>query len=235
MNEQKHLELLHRTRSLAGSKILVQDFTGAAETLREMAAYLDVTADLVQSDTTGVLLQGHSSTVPGMLVQSARQILTAGSYDEKTGVLRISGVATVGDCVNNNGEVYPLAIWKADLPRLNSLITQGRLVGESEHPRDGRTSLERTCMKMTKLWLDGAKLMFEADLMPTSTGVNVQTLVKAGIPVAISSRGNGKTQTTTWRGKDGVKVVQPGFQCHGFDCVISGASPGAGITSWGTQ
>lgn len=171
-----------------------------------------------------------------ILTQSQTCLLQAESYDEESGILHVKGVATTGDVVNTKGQVYPTKVWQTNMPRLERLIEQGKLVGESQHPPDGKPSLDRTVMKYTKLWLDGDQVKFEADVLPTDPlGKNLQVLIQNGVSVDISSRGAGSMKVGEWKGTPGISIVQMGFRCDAFDPVISGASPGSTITDWQMQ
>lgn len=184
------------------------------------------------------LIQGQDP--PGgsqLMMQSQSCLLQAIETDEKTGVMKVRGVATTGDVLNAMKEVYPWQVWQDNEPRLQRLLTQGKLVGEAMHPAQGRVSLDRTCMKFTKLWLDqdDKQVKFEADLIPTEPhGKNLQLLIQNGVSVDISSRGKGEFAPGNWHGTPAM-IVQRGFRCDGFDCVISGASPGSTITDWSLQ
>lgn len=170
------------------------------------------------------------------LVQSQSYILQTESYNEATGVLHVKGTATTADVVNSKRQVYPREVWEDNLPRLQRKLAQGKLVGESEHPADGQASLDRTCIKFTKLWQDNNELKFEADILPTEPyGKNLQILIQNGVAVDISSRGRGTTKIGEWRGTPDVAIVQRGFRCDGFDCVVAGASPNSTITDWQLQ
>jgi hypothetical protein len=174
---------------------------------------------------------------PEVLMQSQPCILQSLGVDEATGVMTVRGVATTGDALNAIKQVYPWQIWQDNEPRLQRLVQQGRLVGESMHPADGRASLDRTTMKYTKIWLEQEtkQVMFEAEVIPTEPhGKNLQILIQSGVSVDISSRGAGQFAPQKWQGTT-AQVVQRGFRCDAFDAVISGASPGSTITDWQLQ
>jgi cation transport regulator ChaB len=184
------------------------------------------------------LIQGQEPPGgPKTLLQQQSYILQTVGTDEATGVMTVRGVATTGDVLNAMKQVYPWQIWQDNEPRLQRLLTQGKLVGEAMHPADGRVSLDRTCMKFTNIWLDqdDKQVKFEADIIPTEPhGKNLQLLIQNGVSVDISSRGAGEFASGQWHGSPAM-IVQRGFRCDGFDCVISGASPGSTINEWSMQ
>lgn len=187
------------------------------------------------------LLQGHDP--PGGdedLIQSlAFALEQVADAKVKRGVMRIRGIATVGNVVNSKNEVYPTSIWQDNVPRLQEMLQAGKLVGESDHPADHRPSLDRTCMVYRSIWMDGDQMKFEADVLPTDpSGKNLQTLIQNGVSVDISSRGRGNRVKGDWvhpssgERYQGVYVVQRGFRCDALDSVVAGASPGATITDY---
>jgi cation transport regulator len=184
------------------------------------------------------LIQGQDPPGGSQVLQQAQScLLQAIQTDDATGVMTVRGVATTGDVLNAMKQVYPWQVWQDNEPRLQRLLQQGKLVGEAMHPEDGRASLDRTCMKFTKIWLDqdDKQIKFEADLIPTEPhGKNLQLLIQNGVSVDISSRGKGEFAPGNWHGTPAM-IVQRGFRCDGFDCVISGASPGSTITDWSLQ
>lgn len=167
------------------------------------------------------------------LTQTQTYILQTKAYDEAAKVLKVQGTATTANVINSKKQVYPVEVWQDNNDRLQRLVQEGRLVGESEHPEDGRNSLDRTCIKFTKFWQDGNEFKFDADILPTKPlGENLQILIQNGVAVDISSRGRGTTKVGEWNGIKGVSIIQRGFRCDGFDAVIAGASPGSTITDW---
>lgn len=190
-----------------------------------------------EENTPSWVLQGLDP--PGgeeILVQSQSCLLQVAAIDEKTGVMTVKGTATTGNVINAKNQVYPTLVWQDNMPRLNRMVTQGKLVGEIQHPSDGKATLDRTVMKYTKIELDGNEVRFEADILPTEPhGKNLQVLIQNGVSVDISSRGAGSMKVGEWNGTPGVSIVQRGFRNDAFDAVISGASPGSTITDWQLQ
>ena len=156
---------------------------------------------------------------------------------KKTGevgkVMNVDGIATIANIINSKNQAYPRDIWEGTWEHMEELIGQSMMLGECEHPKDGRTSLDRTIMKFNSIQWQGDEVQFNADILPTIPhGHNVQVMIEAEIPVNMSSRGQGKTKKMDWLGQSGVDVVQPGFVCDGFDAVVGGASTGSEIKSY---
>lgn len=184
------------------------------------------------------LLQGQDP--PGgdeELVQTVSVQIQDKNVDPQSGVMNIKGIATVGNALSHKREVYPTAVWQDNIPRLQRLLDQGKLVGESDHPRDHVPSLDRTCVKYTSIWQDGNETHFAASILPTEpSGKNLITLIQNGVRVDVSSRGMGKKVRGTWKNPDtgevhqDVDIIQRGYRCDAFDPVVAGASPGSCIT-----
>lgn len=167
------------------------------------------------------------------LIQSFTYPATVLKQDKSSGKMTIEGIATVANVINSKNQVYPAEVWQDNLPRLNRLAQEGILLGECDHPVNGRSTLEKTAFKYTKLWMDDNQVKFEADVLPTKPhGENIQILVASGVPVNISSRGSGTVKQGEWNGIEGVNVVQRGFLCQTFDGVAIGASPGSQVTDY---
>lgn len=168
-----------------------------------------------------------------VLIQSWSYLLQAEGYDEASGTLHVKGTATTADVINSKRQVYPIEVWQDNLPSLATKIEQGKLVGEVEHPAGNLGTLDRTCIKYTRIWQDGNEIKFTADILPTEPyGKNLQMLIQNGVAVDISSRGRGTTKVGEWKGVANVAIVQRGFRCEAFDAVGAGASPGSTITDY---
>lgn len=189
------------------------------------------------------LLQGEDP--PGgeqELIQTVEATITQACKCEKTGRMKIKGTATVGNQLNRNGEVYPTQVWQDNMPRLQELVSQDALTGESDHPKSNSASLDRIAIKYTAIRMDGDEITFEGEVIPTiPAGQNLEILLENNVRVDISSRGYGRTATQEWTDpKSGqvykkVPVVARGFRCDAFDAVVRGASQGSTIESHTTQ
>lgn len=197
----------------------------------------DLPATQETDDRPDWLKQGQDP--PGgsqTLTQQQSTLLQVESYDEETGVMVVKGVATTGNVVNAMKQVYPTEVWQDNMPRMKRLAAQGKLLGECMHPQDGRPTLDRTCAKFTEVELERDQVTFQAEILPTEPyGKLLQTLIKNGVSVDVSSRGAGEMKQGEWNGVKGVYIVKRGFRNDAFDFVISGASPGATIHEWAMQ
>jgi len=148
--------------------------------------------------------------------------------------LHVHAKAQQADIINGNGRVYPRAVLTREVTRLAPLAAENRLVGEVDHP-EGYPTIASTGLKITSLALDETgTVVLEADILPTSKGRDLEALVRAGVPVGISSRGYGTLKAGEWEGKP-ARIVQDDFELESFDAVIRPSVPGAEITHFESE
>lgn len=118
-----------------------------------------------------------------------------------------------------NGRLYPPPIWESNIGRLRPNLKERKVLGELDHPSDGRTALQRASHVITDLRLEGDRVIGEAEILDTSMGRDLKAILEAGVPVGISSRGYGSTKPD---GK-GKEVVQEDYKLVTFDFVAEPA------------
>jgi len=122
-----------------------------------------------------------------------------------------------------NGRRYPRAIIEREIKRLGEDLRSRRVMGELDHPQDGKTSLLRVSHIVTKLWVDGSgKIMGEAEILPTPNGKILEALVESKVQVGVSSRGFGSTKPIDDKGKQ-VEEVGDDYLLKTFDFVCEPA------------
>jgi hypothetical protein len=152
------------------------------------------------------------------------------SVKEESGkkLLHIQGIATRADIVSAAGFVYPLEVWEQNLDSMNEQAEAGKFIGKLEHP-DQEQGLKDTAIRFKKFWIQGADVYFDAVVLDTDNGKELQALIAGGVQIDMSSRGYGTAKKQSWRGQT-VNLIQDDFVCTGFDAVHYGASTGSGIT-----
>lgn len=121
-----------------------------------------------------------------------------------------------------NGRLYRHGIWENNIARLEDNLKSKKVLGELDHPTDGRTALARASHVITDIRLDGDRVMGEAEILDTAKGRDLKAILEAGVPVGISSRGYGSTKP-----KGGVEEVQDDYKLVTFDFVAEPADPTA--------
>lgn len=145
--------------------------------------------------------------------------------------VRLSLAESTGDRVKLRGEfakcgvatenkrVYPKNVWEKEIKRLNKALKERRVFGEVDHPSDGQTKLARVSHIVTDLSIKDGLVVGEAEIMPTEAGKNLLALLKANVPVGVSSRGFGSVKTN----ESGQDVVQEDYKLVTFDFVADPA------------
>jgi hypothetical protein len=138
----------------------------------------------------------------------------------KDGRIRVEGEFGRWDRATANKRLYPKTLWESNIKRLTPSMSRKKVIGELDHPDDGKTSLKRASHVITKLWLDNdGRVMGEAEIVPTRHGKDLEALFRSGVPIGISSRGYGSTKPND-HGED---VVQSDYKLVTFDFVAEPA------------
>jgi len=138
---------------------------------------------------------------------------------------RVFARGEFGHAVNPtaNKRLYRHSIWEKNFSRLQPNLESKKILGELDHPTDGRTALTRASHVITDLRLEGDIVLGEAEILDTSKGRDLKAILAAGVPVGISSRGYGSTKP----GNDGIEEVQDDYRLMTFDFVAEPADPTA--------
>jgi hypothetical protein len=128
---------------------------------------------------------------------------------------------------NRNNRIYPLLVWethvRSDAPFMQA-IRERRVVGQLEHPKDGRPNLGEAAIILTGLEIrkDG-EVWGTLETLSTTAGQTATSLFEDGLSMGISSRAHG----SVLRNADGIDEVQSDFLPEGFDLVAEPSTPGA--------
>jgi hypothetical protein len=131
----------------------------------------------------------------------------------------LNGICIQGDIRNANQRVYSSKEIDKAVTTLNEQISGGySVLGEVDHPEDLRINLDRVSHMITKMWMDGPNGYGKLKLLPTPMGQLVETMLKSGVKLGVSSRGSGE--------------VDESGNVHGFeiitvDVVAQPSAPGA--------
>lgn len=137
----------------------------------------------------------------------------------------VEGPAQRSDVKNANKRVYSRSIWEKLIANKDSYvqeaISERRMVGHLEHPKDGRTDLNEAAILVTEATLrkDGV-VWGKFELLETPKGLILQELTRKGVKWGVSSRGTGTV------GDDG-NVSEDDYHLKTWDAVASPSTPGA--------
>lgn len=138
--------------------------------------------------------------------------------------MKISGVAGKGGLINKNSRLYPTSVYNKAVEKAQKRIREGKLLGQVDHPNWEDGDLSRASFKFTKLFMEGDLMKFEGDVLPTPSGALLETLLRSGVGVGVSTRGYGSLIKNEIGGKD-VWVVQDDYEIRGIDFVLDQSNP----------
>jgi hypothetical protein len=145
---------------------------------------------------------------------------------ESNGLLRVRGKLQEAGVKNGNGRVYPIEVLREQIQKYTDGPLKSRTsMGELDHPESSIINLSNTSHLITKIWWEGNNVMGELEILPTPSGKIAQEIIKARIPLGISSRGMGSVRQI------GETVeVQDDFELLCWDLVSVPSTPNAYMT-----
>jgi hypothetical protein len=113
------------------------------------------------------------------------------SGDEKR--LWIVGQYMMAGDVNKNGRVYDIHEMTREVANYTkNFIENKRAMGELNHPTSAEVDLERACHVITELKMDRNIALGKSMVLQTPVGKILESLIKDGVQVGVSSRALGK-------------------------------------------
>jgi hypothetical protein len=139
------------------------------------------------------------------------------------GLMRVKGKLQEADVKNGNGRVYPLKTLKEQIDKyMNGPMASRTSTGELDHPESSIINLSNVSHLITKIWWEGNNVMGELTLLNTPSGKIAQEIIKANIPLGISSRGMGSVKQM-----GETLEVQNDFELLCWDFVSTPSNPGS--------
>jgi hypothetical protein len=113
--------------------------------------------------------------------------------EKQSNDIYLEGIAAVFGKENSNQRIYEEREYLPHLDYLNEKITQRRLCGELDHPKEFDVSLKNLSHVIEKLVYnkEDRTVRIRVKLLDTPAGQIARSLVEAGIPISISSRAAG--------------------------------------------
>jgi len=137
--------------------------------------------------------------------------------------LKLRGRFQKCDEQNNNGRIYPRKILEGQVQRIQEKIKDRSLVGALDHPANDAIHLSQASHLITGLSVDKTgDVIGECEILSTPNGKIVESLIKDGVKIGISSRGVGSVS----EGREG-KIVNEDFKLITFDLVSDPSTKGA--------
>ena len=153
---------------------------------------------------------------------SISPLLVKESKLQNSGKIMLRGVIQRADTLNQNGRVYPRGILEREIINYQKFIRENRALGECDHPDTSVVELKNASHIIREARMEGDTVYGTIELLDTTSGKILQSLIESGVTLGISSRGVGSTKQ-----EDGNLVVQEDFQLICFDIVSEPSTPGA--------
>jgi hypothetical protein len=120
------------------------------------------------------------------------------------GPMKIRGLFQMEGVRNANKRIYPQGLWEKHLSEGSDLmkrVNERRVTGTIEHPESGAHNLDDSAILVTGLKMGQrrgkrAEVIGEAEILNTPKGQVLRQLIRDGVKVGISSRGQGTIDAT---------------------------------------
>ena len=147
-----------------------------------------------------------------------------GSGKEKR--MWIQGHYMMAGDVNKNGRIYDVREMNREVNRYNKeFIDPHRAMGELNHPTAAEVDLERACHMVTELSMDRNVAIGKSMVLSTPCGKILESLIKDGVQVGVSSRALGKLIPMSGLDEEHNKVED--MKLIAIDCVADPSYPKA--------
>ena len=141
----------------------------------------------------------------------------------------VGGRVQIADQKNGNNRIYPRSLWNKVIasPKIQESLEKRRMLGELDHPSDGKTSLKRASHLITDLRMEpNGEVFGKIEIFDNPDGKRLQEYFIRHIDTGISSRGAGSVKEEERNGEK-CEVVQDDYELSTFDFVSDPSCPGA--------
>ena len=154
-------------------------------------------------------------------INSPLEVLIEKANGKKS--MHIEGVFMQAETKNRNGRVYEKRILESAVKKyVKEQGSQGRAVGELNHPEGPTVNLDKVSHKITNLEFQGNNVIGKASILKTPMGQIVEGLLEGGVKLGVSSRGMGTLENR----RDGMYVKED-FLLASIDIVQDPSAPSA--------
>jgi len=179
---------------------------------------------------TGTIPTGYrliQDTFPFEIIDT-KNVMVEGRNGQEEPVTRVTGLFQMGDRENANGRFYSTKdVLSPAVQQIQEDIANRAVMGEYDHPSDAKIHLDRVSHLITKIWMDGRKVLGEAEILHSlPCGAMLRGLFNHKVRVGISSRGVGDMEVVENNGHQIYNVV-PGYSFVTWDAVAEPSVSGA--------
>ena len=116
--------------------------------------------------------------------------------ETESGLPKFKGIFQKCDEKNRNGRIYSSKLWENVIKSdgVQKKLKKRTMLGELNHPEYRDPNPENASHVVTKLWLseDNKYVYGEAEILDTPKGRILESLLRAGVEIGVSSRGEGQ-------------------------------------------
>lgn len=164
-----------------------------------------------------------------MLIRDTFPLQVLSNLNEESagsGPLKVRGVFSRYDEENANRRIYSRKLWEKLISDSNikDSLNNRAMIGENDHPDKSDPKLEKASIVVTGLGIqENGEVHGEFEILPTAYGKHLESLLKAGVRVGISSRGEGSIVE-----RDGKQFInEDDYNLIAFDVVANPSTRGA--------
>ena len=135
----------------------------------------------------------------------------------------IEGIFAQAEKENRNKRKYPLPVLQKAVGKYNKeFVSNGRSVGELNHPSGPTINLDKVSHLVTEMNFQGNDVVGKAKILDTPNGTIAKQLLDGGVKLGVSTRGMGELED-----KNGTAHVKKGFHMATVDVVQDPSAPDA--------
>jgi Prohead core protein serine protease len=142
--------------------------------------------------------------------------------DGKYVLARVEGPMGLADGVSLNNRRYSPKLWESTINKIQPKLNKGGIHGTIGHDQslDEKALMERNLSHLlTKLWIKENTVMGEILVLGTQSGQQLNTCLRAGMPIPVSTRAYGKI---SGQGEMGEDIIDPeSFILESVDFVLN--------------
>jgi len=141
---------------------------------------------------------------------------------------RIRARGMTADIINRNNRRYASEVLRAAVAEAQPLAERGELLAESGHPTDkpsGTADILESLVRWDSIVFDGGEVLLEGEIIPTSKGRDLITIMEAKVYPRLSQRAYGRAEQVEEGGRRFLDIKE--LHITGYDLVMDPGDPTA--------
>lgn len=154
-------------------------------------------------------------------VLDRKEVIVEGRDGQESKALRCVSILQEGNIININNRVYDTkSVLIPAVDDIQEQVKERAIYGELEHPKTTNINLERISHVITKIWMEGRKVLGELEVLYEDfpCGAILRGMLKNKLKSGISSRSLGEVESGIFENEE-VDIVQPGLVFVTWDIV----------------